>query len=200
MRYLLQIAFFLIIANASAQQAQRTVIMINGKTHLADVAQDGSIIARYQQIPDYFNGTLSDDQVIASIERSGLQSDGQISFYASDLDDNTPPILSSFSYETEVPNSEERFILFSRNRAILNQQAVDKIRSIADQYEVGRLNQITMQAYYSETEASVILARNRTKAIKDLLMTFGMPENQISIETVRGNQDAHPYIVYLTIR
>jgi len=79
MRFVLTLVFVLFTVIASSgQQAQRAIILINGIAHIADLSPNGSVIAFYQSLPDYFKSGDSDQAFIARLEQQGLTERGSI--------------------------------------------------------------------------------------------------------------------------
>lgn len=195
------IAFAIICAiNLNGQKLVRSIILINGEPYIADLTVNGSVVDRYQKVPDYFNSNLKDEQIIAIAEKKGLISEGNIELYADKLDNDDIPSLNSFRPSFDDISDNKQYIAFSRNRAILNQQAVDQIRNISDAYQSGKVSKVTVNAYHFDTEASRILARNRGNAITDLLVTFGLPETNIEVNMPYGKEDDQLYYVYLSFQ
>lgn len=200
-RLLVLIAFAIICAiNLNGQKLVRSIILINGEPYIADLTVNGSVVDRYQKVPDYFNSNLKDEQIIAIAEKKGLISEGNIELYADKLDNDDIPSLNSFRPSFDDISDNKQYIAFSRNRAILNQQAVDQIRNISDAYQSGKVSKVTVNAYHFDTEASRILARNRGNAITDLLVTFGLPETNIEVNMPYGKEDDQLYYVYLSFQ
>lgn len=194
----LTILLFSGLQSVEAQKVIRSIILINGEPYIADLTSNGSVLDRYQKVPEYFTSQLNDEQIIAMAEKKGLISEGTIELYAESLDSEDIPSLSEFRPDIESITASKQYIAFTRNRAILNQKAVDQIRAISDAYQAGNLSSVIINAYHMDTESSRILARNRGNAITDLLITFGMPQSNIEINMPYGNQDDQLYYVYLS--
>lgn len=188
-----------LLAQLEAQDNKRAIILINGTAYVADLAPNGSILHRYQSVPDYFSNGATDQQIIAKAESQGLNSDGSLELYAESLDSELVPDIQTFRrVEDYLAEGESQYIAFSRDRALLNQKAVDQVRSIADAFVAGRLSRLTIRSFHHDTTKSRTLANNRSKALFDLLTTFGMSASAIDIETPYGAEDDQLYYVYLT--
>ena len=79
----------------------------------------------------------------------------------------------------------------------LNKKAVDQIRALADSFQNQEINEIIINAYHDDTSRQRLLAENRSMAIKDLLVTFGVNEFQIQRNLPYGNEGDQLYFVYL---
>lgn len=193
------LVFSVFTISAFAQNAKRAIILVNGTAVVADLASNGSVVQRYQSIPSYFNNNLSDQQIIAQAEASGLRPEGELQLYAESIDEEVIPQLSTFrKTEDFTADGECQYIAFSRGRALLNQQAVDQVRSIADAYLSGRIAKINISSYHRDSNASRTLAQNRANALVDLLTTFGMSLDAIEVRTPYGIEADHLYHVYLS--
>ncbi len=177
---------------------KRSIILVNGVAHIADLTTNGSIVAQYQAIPNYFDNQLSDEQIIANAETQGLENGGSLELYADNLDTDVPDITSFRRIDADKANSKQ-YIAFSRDRALLNRQAVDQIRTISDAYTAGQITQVTINSYHKDDIKSRTLAENRSKAIMDLLSTFGVDKSAIQVNLPYGTEDENLYFVYLGI-
>ena len=182
------------VYQATSQEVKRSVILINGVAHVADLSTTGSVIAYYQSIPNYFNNPLSDKEIIAQAERIGLSNKGQVELYTNNPQE---PELSKFRRVTEFTSDQRQYIAFSTGRAILNKTAVDQIRDLADLYQNQEISEIIINAYHDDTRRQRLLAENRSKAIRDLLITFGVNEQNIQRNLPYGNEGDQLYFVYL---
>ena len=194
MRFVITIVFLLFaVVTASSQQAQRAIILINGIAHIADLSPNGSVIAFYQALPNYFNSNDSDQEFIALLEQQGLKERGSLDLYA-DRDD---PLQTNFARVQEYAGNEKQYIAFTRERAILSRDAVSQIKSLADAYRSNEISEVIINAYHDDSQRQKRLALNRSKAIKDLLETFGIPTNQIQRNAPYGDEGDQLYFVYL---
>ena len=187
-------AFFDLIG----QNNTRSIILINGEPFIADISVNGSIVAKYQNVPDYFTNNLDDQQIIARAEKKGLLAGGSIELYADNLEDDKIPDINSFKKLSADPADKKQYIAFSRGRAILNRVSVDQIRAISDAYTAKKISSITINAYHKDTEESRILASNRGNAISRLLNTFGVDNNDIQVNMPYGADGDQLYFVYLS--
>ena len=195
MRKIAPLLFLLLLSSTLlSQDIKRGVILINGVAHVADLSNTGSVIAFYQSIPNYFNTDLSDSQIIARVEQQGLNSEGKVDLYTNSEDE---PKLMDFKRVKEYSVDQKQYISFSRGRAILNKKAVDQIRALADSFQNQEINEIIINAYHDDTSRQRLLAENRSMAIKDLLVTFGVNEFQIQRNLPYGNEGDQLYFVYL---
>ncbi len=195
MRFVFSLLFLSISClTLQSQDVKRAVILINGVAHVADLSNTGSVIAFYQSIPDYFNSSLSDSQIIARVERQGLSTEGKVDLYTNTEEE---PELTDFKRVQEYSVDQKQYISFSRGRAILNKKAVDQIRALADSFQDQEISEIIINAYHDDTARQRLLAENRSKAIKDLLVTFGVTEFQIQRNLPYGNEGDQLYFVYL---
>ncbi len=194
MRFVLTLVFVLFTVIASSgQQAQRAIILINGIAHIADLSPNGSVIAFYQSLPDYFKSGDSDQAFIARLEQQGLTERGSLDLYA-DQDD---PLQTNFERVQEYTADEKQYIAFTRGRAILSRDAVSQIKSLADAYRSNEISEVIINAYHDDSQRQKRLALNRSKAIKDLLETFGIPNNHIQRNAPYGDEGDQLYFVYL---
>jgi len=194
MRFVLTLVFVLFTVIASSgQQAQRAIILINGIAHIADLSPNGSVIAFYQSLPDYFKSGDSDQAFIARLEQQGLTERGSLDLYA-DQDD---PLQTNFARVQEYTADEKQYIAFTRGRAILSRDAVSQIKSLADAYRSNEISEVIINAYHDDSQRQKRLALNRSKAIKDLLETFGIPNNHIQRNAPYGDEGDQLYFVYL---
>jgi outer membrane protein OmpA-like peptidoglycan-associated protein len=188
------IAIILLAAlTAYSQQSQRAIILINGIAHIADLSPNGSVIAFYQSLPDYFKSNDSDQSFIARLEQQGLTEGGSLDLYA-DQDD---PLQTDFARIKEYSGDERQYIAFTRGRAILSRDAVSQIKSLADAYRSNEIKEVIINAYHDNSQRQKRLALNRSKAIKDLLETFGIPYKQIQRNAPYGDEGDQLYFVYL---
>jgi hypothetical protein len=176
----------------------RSIVLINGEPFIADLSVNGSIVAKYQNVPDYFTNGLDDQQIIALAEKKGLISGGSLELYTDNLDDDKIPDISTFKNISTEPSNNKQYIAFSRGRAILNRVSVDQIRAISDAYTENKISSITINAYHKDTEESRILAANRGNAISRLLSTFGVNSNDIQVNMPYGADGDQLYFVYLS--
>lgn len=192
------VLLFAYAASSYAQGTVRSIILVNGEPFIADLTVNGSVVAKYQKVPDYFTNGLDDKAIIANAERQGLKSEGSIELYADNLDDAPIPALSEFRSISDDNIDSKQYVAFSRGRAILNRQSVDQIRAISDAYQTGQISEVVINAYHNDTEQSRILAKNRGKAISDLMTTFGMSPTSIQVNMPYGSESDQLYYVYLS--
>ena len=194
MRFVITIAFIFFSAlTAFSQQSQRAIILINGIAYVADLSPNGSVIAFYQSLPDYFKSRDSDESFIARIEQQGLTEGGSLDLYA-DQDD---PLQSNFARVEEYSGDEKQYIAFTRGRAILSKDAVNQIKSLANAYRSNDITEVIINAYHDNSQRQKRLALNRSKAIKDLLGAYGVPYSQIQRNAPYGDEGDQLYFVYL---
>ncbi len=177
---MMMIAFLISGAYLNAQEDPvRTIVLINGNAHLVDVAVNGDLVAIYQRVEGLFTSGESTTSIIDRLSKDQPAPSGQIVFFEKEEEP-----IPSFSEENKQPiiTGSSQYIGFSPERALLLNTAVDQIRKIADQFEVGVVQSITVISYHLDNYRSRSLARNRAKAIKDLLMAFGV--NGLNISTL----------------
>ncbi len=172
--FLTVLALVFTISMIWSQEPFKAIVLINGDPFIVDLAGNGSILVRYQRVPDYFSSTTSDLAIIDQYSRQGLIAEQGLDFYREQID-------SPSAATTEVMTGEQ-YIEFSQNRAVLNREAVDQVRAISDAFQEGRFRTVTIVSYHHDTLGSRTLAQNRSKAIADLLNTFGVPLENIIIE------------------
>lgn len=170
----------------SQQETKKAIVLINGDAHLVDVSPKGDIVKTYQKIDNYFSLKESPSQLIARFANVPAIENSSITFFESE-DEPTP----TFTVENKAPVviGNDQYLGFSPGRAVLQKKAVDQIRKISKAYRNGDIQTIHATAYYSDNYRSRSLSRNRAKAIKDLLIAFGLPANMIQTKTVLGTSD-----------
>jgi len=68
---------------------------------------------------------------------------------------------------------------------------------LADAYRSNEISEVIINAYHDDSQRQKRLALNRSKAIKDLLETFGIPNNHIQRNAPYGDEGDQLYFVYL---
>ncbi len=169
------------------QETIKAIVLINGTAYLVDVTPKGDITTTYQKIENYFQTAESHSSIMTRLSKAERSESGSIVFY----EQQSEPV-PSFSEENKKPVDvgNDQYIGFSPDRAILLKTAVDQIRRMADGYRTGTISKIAVTSYFLNNYRSKSLARNRAKAINDLLIAFGVPQSQISIATLPGNLNA----------
>ena len=167
----------------SQQEIKKAIVLINGDAHLVDISPKGDIVNTYQRIDNYFSLKESPSQLIARFANVPAMKNSAITFFESEKEPEP-----TFKIENKAPviTGNSQFIGFSPGRAVLQKQAVNQIRKISKAYRDGQIQSITATSYYSDNYRSRSLSRNRAKAIKDLLIAFGLPSNIINTQTVVG--------------
>jgi len=183
------VTFFLGLISTSAQQPFKAIVLINGAPFLVDLAYDGSIAHKFQNVPNYFTQSTTDKEIISQLANQGLIEDDDFSVFQRPTASTT--LTSKPDYVDGVTIFRDRqFISFSLQRAVLNREAVTQVRAIADAYQEKRFEKVMINAYHIDTPESRILARNRANAIADLMETFGVSPGSINVNlpvTLREN-------------
>ncbi len=187
--------FFLTYVADAQEVSKKAVVLINSTPYLVDVTPNGDITATYQRINNYFATAESDAILVSRLSKIAEPTDIKIAFFEKEAEP-----IPSFTEENKVPISisAEQYIGFSPDRALLQKTGVDQIRKIADSYRSKTINKISVTSYHIDNYRSRSLARNRAKAIKDLLSAFGVSKSQISTESVQGASNTKVDFVHLT--
>lgn len=164
----------------------RTIVLINGEPFLVDVLPNGDITAQYQKVDNYFSSSESHDNILARETKKDSQPSSSLVFFENEEEPVVP-----FTEENLAPilPGNEQYIGFSPGKAILQKAAVDQIRKISKEQRGGLFRLIGIRSYNRNNFRSRALSRNRAKAIKDLLIAFGVPENQIASQTLEGTSE-----------
>ena len=169
---------------------------------MVEVSQKGAILARYKVLEDYFESNLSDADIIATVDPNIVIDRNVIDFYLdeeTDVDgsaDPKPPIATRSQSEEFTTN---QYVSFALNRAVLNTQAVIQIRKISQSYVSGQIKDIEILSFHTGDRTTSLLAQNRTKAISDLLQTFGVRERDISIKIEIAQAEANLAFVNISL-
>jgi len=155
----------------------KEVILINGTAYLAELTPKGDILQTYQKIDNYFSSTESHKNLVTRLSRNPEPSGISIILYESEQEP-----IPSFTAENKKPVTTEndQYIGFSPDRALLLKAAVDQIRRIAKSHRDGGIALTSITSYHIDDYRSRSLARNRAKAIKDLLHAFGVKKDVVS--------------------
>ncbi len=165
----------------------KAIVLINGEAYLVDVTAKGNIITTYQKIENYFRTNESHNSLLTRLSNGAVSDDAKtIVFYEKE----TEPI-KSYSIENNTPiiTGNAQYIGFSPRRAILKDAAVNQVRKIAKGYEQGIILNIQVTSYHKDSYVSRALARNRAKAITDLLHAFGVPKSIIKSASPYGGKE-----------
>ena len=175
--------FFLIFSTCLNAQEEpiRTIVLINGDAHMVDVAENGDLIAIYQKIERYFSLGESDRTIMARLSKTAEAEDANITFFEKEEEP-----VPSYTEENKKPIilGSSQYLGFSPQRALLLRKAVDQVRIISESYRAGDIQSIAITSYQENNYRSRSLARNRAKAIKDLLGAFGVPDSIISTRNI----------------
>lgn len=132
-----------------------TIILIEGEAHLVDLAQDGEFVVSYGMVPSYFTSSLGHDEIVA---RS----------------------VNKYKENADVA-SRIKFISFESTASVLDEQAVDYIRSIAVSFEADKNAGILLTIGRSVTAGDVD-HQQRINTVKELLTGFGVDKDHIQIK------------------
>lgn len=166
--------------------ASKSIVLINGAAQLVDLQSDGTIVAIYQAIPDYFTSSESHEQILARVSGKPVKASEGIVFYEKEEEP-----VPSFTEENKRPilTGASQFVGFSPGRAILTAGAVDQLRTIAKAFQAGSIADIAISSYHRDNYRSRSIARNRADAIRDLLGAFGVNKGIVSIAIPYGGPD-----------
>jgi len=159
----------------------KAIVLINGEAYLVDLTESGNISATYQKINNYFNSSESHNAILARLSNGSLSENGtSIVFYEKEVE---PEVSFAAENKAAITPGNAQYVGFSPRRALLQKQAVDQIRAIANQYQNGIIQSISITSHHRDTYESRSLARNRAKAIYDLLGAFGVSTGIIQMDT-----------------
>ena len=183
--------FFFLLLYGTTCLAQdepfKAIVLINGVAYLVDVTPKGDITTTYQKVENYFQSQESHASIMRRMLKDPQPQGEGIAFY----DKEVEPV-PSFTDENKRPIDvgNDQFIGFSPGRALLLKIAVDQIRKIGNSYRNKDISSISITSFYNDNYRSRSLARNRAKAINDLLIAFGVSQNQIFTNSILGGPDA----------
>ena len=202
MKYILMVLIWVGSGMMMDQPSKRGIVLIDGIAFVVEMSDKGAILARFKKIDDYFETSLSDEEIVASIDPNVVIDRTVIDFYLDDASDEDgsadpiPPALPEMDVESE---SSSQYVSFALNRAVLNTQAVHQIRKISQTYLVGQIDKIEILSFHKGDRTTRLLAQNRSKAISDLLQTFGVNKNAILINVDRAPSDANLAFVNISL-
>ena len=179
-----QAIFILLLLTSGLLKGQddliRTIVLINGLPFMVDVTAEGDITEIYQNVPEYFSSRTDHNSLVQKYSNNPEPQVTSIVFFEKEEEP-----IPSFTEENKRPieYGNNQYIGFSPDRALLLKNAVDQIRRIADGYRNNEIGAISVTSYHRASYRSRALARNRAKAIKDLLGAFGMPASLIQTRT-----------------
>ena len=202
MKYFIVVVLWICTAAIAIQPHKKAIVLIDGIAFVVEVSQKGAILARYKVLEDYFESNLSDADIIATVDPNIVIDRNVIDFYLdeeTDVDgsaDPKPPIATRSQSEEFTTN---QYVSFALNRAVLNTQAVIQIRKISQSYVSGQIKDIEILSFHTGDRTTSLLAQNRTKAISDLLQTFGVRERDISIKIEIAQAEANLAFVNISL-
>ncbi|MFT4566995.1 MAG: hypothetical protein ACI9FN_001957 [Saprospiraceae bacterium] len=159
----------------------KAIVLINGEAFLVDLTEKGAITATYQKVNNYFRSSESHGTILARLSKGTLSESGKsIVFYEEEIE---PVVPFTTENEAVVAPGSAQYVGFSPRRALLQKDAVDQIRKISSQFRQGVIQNITITSHQRDTYESRSLARNRAKAIHDLLGAFGVSTSIIDSST-----------------
>ena len=163
-----------------------TIILINGEPHLVVIDDLGYLVETIQTVPYYFSSSLSHEQIVQGL--SEQLKDEKSTFYASNED--------RFVSKDEIDVAENaEFIKFLPSKALLNREAVNRIRAIAQDYLDGGIDQITLSIVYDDTSISQKLTDNRVNSVRDLMIAFGISgEDVLMQKDLRIGLNNNPFV------
>lgn len=176
----LPLALLVFAFHLYAQNPTKAIVLINGQPFVVELMSDGTILKKYQGVPKYFSMAATDEAIIDQLSKQGLIEDSDFSVFR---DTDSVPEFGEGPAEIDGIDvlRDQQFISFSLQRAILNRDAVDQVRTIANAYQEGRFSRVFINAYHTDTERSRRLATNRANAIADLMETFGVKPSAINV-------------------
>ena len=193
-KYILPFALLLFAFHLHAQNPSKAIVLINGQPFVVELMSDGSIFKKYQGVPKYFSMTSTDEAIIDQLSKQGLIEDSDFSVLR---DTEETPQFGAGPAKIDGIDvlNDQQYISFSLQRAILNRDAVNQVRAIADAYQEGRFARVFINAYHTDSERSRRLARNRANAIADLMETFGVNPSAINVNLpVTLNENALSFV------
>ena len=176
--------FALISMSFTQSDPFKAIVLINGEAFLVDLTENGAITATYQKINNYFSSSDSHNTILARLSKGALSESGKsIVFYEKEVE---PVVPFTTENKAAVAPGNAQYVGFSPRRALLQKEAVDQIREISSQYSQGAIQKINITSHHRDSYESRSLARNRAKAIHDLLGAFGVSTSIIEMSTPFG--------------
>ena len=135
---------------------KKTIILINGAAFLVDINEEGQVLNNYLLVPDYFTSNDTHENLVEKAEEE---------------------------YADEVATlNRSKLIIFGEESALLDEAAVDNIRELANQYNIGSLQNINITAGHIEAKDDETTVDDRINAISQMLQDFGVEEGDISAD------------------
>jgi len=174
------------LASYYQSSLKRTIILINGDPHLVVIDDRGNLVETIQAVPYYFASDLTHEEIVAGLSRQ-LKDENSV-FYANNED--------RFVSKDEIDVAENvELIQFLPQKALLNREAVNRIRQIANEYRKGGIDKISLSIIQKSTNVSRLLTENRMNSVKDLMVAFGVDSTDLltSIDRREGYDD-NPFV------
>ena len=177
---------FLSICGRAQDDVMKAIVLINGDAFLVDVLENGDITTIYQEVKNYFKSGESHESMMRRLVPGARSKEGNLVFYEKEAEP-----VPSFTKENKrkIVTGNQQYIGFSPNKALLLKPAVDQIRKIAEAYTSSSIQVIDISSYHDNSYRTKALARNRAKAIKDLLVAFGVKPSAIGTSEFAGGKD-----------
>jgi len=138
------------------EDVKKTIILINGIAVLVDIDANGKVINNYLLVPDYFSSNDAHDLLVEKAE---------------------------VEYEEELAILDRsKLIIFGEESAMLNEAAVDNIRTLANLYNYGSIQNVNITAGHVENADDEDTVNDRINAITQMLEDFGVKEGDISAD------------------
>jgi len=138
------------------EDVKKTIILINGMAVLVDIDANGKVINNYLLVPDYFSSNDAHDLLVEKAE---------------------------VVYEEELAILDRsKLIIFGEESAMLNEAAVDNIRTLANLYNYGSIQNVNITAGHVENADDEDTVNDRINAITQMLEDFGVKEGDISAD------------------
>lgn len=132
-----------------------TIVVENGRAYLAEVDEDGKVIERFLEVPEYFDSEKSHDEKVAAAKKKY-------------------EILKKHELD------QIRFVPFDGSSDRLDEQSVANLHHIAGHYRQTYANEIRVTAAKRPGNAAVL-----EKMVNDVLLVLAsldVPEEDITIE------------------
>ena len=195
------------IATAEAQSsfnAIEDVILLNNKPYLVRMALNGEILSFQKDLKDTYSAIANVKRKEIHIENLILPSE---MIKAADTDIAMIEAEVPEDISEEVPTTANEVIVekgpkknfnydyafgFDHRSAALSHASVNQLNHIATAMLQNNETEAFITSYFSQTvDVSKILSKNRTNAIRDILLLRGIDSNRINIEQVNKDDWAN---------
>lgn len=131
-----------------------TIIVIEGKALLVDVNENGEVIRRYMEVPEYFESKKDhEEKVIAAKKKYEILKKHQI--------------------------DQIRFIAFDNSFEQLDENAMKHLQDVAIHYQQTYANQVVITA--AKREANAKLLGKMITDVEFILQSFGVAQEDIEV-------------------